>query len=254
MIAIFNEQIAAIPTLHVVEYERRDRRLPTVFFLHGFTSAKEHNLHVAYLLAEKGFRVFLPDALHHGEREKSLTREERQRHFWDIVLTSIEELGRLKHELERKNWCDESRLGVIGTSMGAITMYGALTAYDWIRAAVSLMGTAYYEQFAESHVNMFKERGEPVDDESVARLYSRLERYDLSKQIERVAKRPLLIWHGTDDPVVPFQHSETLYRRLLPSYPDDGTLKFIREKAGHKVSRAAILEAVAWFDHHLNVV
>ena len=31
----------------------KEKALPLVFFIHGFTSAKEHNLHFAYLLAEK---------------------------------------------------------------------------------------------------------------------------------------------------------------------------------------------------------
>ncbi len=70
MIQIENQTVSGIPFLHIVKEENRHRAVPLVIFIHGFRSAKEHNLHIAYLLAEKGFRAVLPEALHHGEREK----------------------------------------------------------------------------------------------------------------------------------------------------------------------------------------
>lgn len=253
MITIQNEQVATIPTLHVVHYERMNETLPTIFFLHGLTSAKEHNLHVAYLLAEKGFRIFLPDALHHGEREEAMKGKERERLFWEIVQTSIKELDELKTTLEDKGIIAHDRIGVIGTSMGAITMYGALATYDWIKTAVSFMGTAYYEHFANSHVKMLQDQGVQLDDEEIDQLLSHLKRYDLTKQLEKTANRPLFIWHGKEDRVVPYTYSEQLYDELLPHYKNDrDKLLFVREEhVAHKVSREAILRAVKWFNEHL---
>lgn len=57
MIQIENQTVSGIPFLHIVKEENRHRAVPLVIFIHGFTSAKEHNLHIAYLLAEKGFRA-----------------------------------------------------------------------------------------------------------------------------------------------------------------------------------------------------
>ena len=68
MIQIHKEIVKGVPLLHVVKAGHEEKMLPLIFFIHGFTSAKEHNLHFAYLLAEKGFRVVLPDAILHGER------------------------------------------------------------------------------------------------------------------------------------------------------------------------------------------
>ena len=153
MIIVEKETMVEIPTLHVVEADLKDLSdIPTVFFLHGFTSAKEHNLHVAYLLAEQGIRVILPDALHHGEREDDVSNNEKKLalSFWEIVLTSIGELSALKELLVESGRADRNRIGVIGTSMGAITTLGALSQYPWIQSAVSLMGTAYYQQFAKA--------------------------------------------------------------------------------------------------------
>jgi fermentation-respiration switch protein FrsA (DUF1100 family) len=70
------------PHLHIVNKSEQQRKLPFIIFNHGFTSAKEHNLHYAYLLAEKGFRVILPEAIYHGERGQGLTEKNLYSHFW----------------------------------------------------------------------------------------------------------------------------------------------------------------------------
>ena len=48
-----------IPLLHIVEEEFEDKQVPVVIFLHGFMSAKEHNLHYAYNMAKKGHSCFI---------------------------------------------------------------------------------------------------------------------------------------------------------------------------------------------------
>ena len=64
----------------VTTYSRRrilkTKKYLLSIFLHGFTSAKEHNLHYAYNLAKKGIRVLLPDAHLHGVREENLDEVE----------------------------------------------------------------------------------------------------------------------------------------------------------------------------------
>lgn len=250
---IKNETIAAVPTLHVVKADSHEKKLPTIFFFHGYTSAKEHNLHVAYLLAEKGFRVLLPDALHHGEREQQLTGSERDFSFWEIVLTSIKELEQIKMVLERRGVLAENRLGVIGTSMGAITMYGALAKYEWIKTAASFMGTAYYEAFAMAQMTMIEEKGIQVEIKEKELVLNQIRPYDLSTQLDKLAGRPLFIWHGKEDQVVPYPFSEQLYHDLVGGYeyaPED--LQFLtEERTDHKVSRLAVLRSVEWFENHL---
>ncbi|ARK31522.1 esterase [Halalkalibacter krulwichiae] len=257
MITIKNETITQIPTLHVVKEEIQDQQeLPTVFFLHGFTSAKEHNLHVAYLLAERGFRVFLPDALHHGEREKNISAEQRNLSFWEIVLTSIKELNMMKKTLEQQSVINGENIGVIGTSMGAITMFGALTQYRWIETAVSFMGTAYYQRFAHGLLSTVEQRGLTIEDNLKEEMFKQIIPFDLSTQLHKINGRPLLIWHGKEDEVVPYPLSEKLYEELAANYQDAPEhLQFLaEEKTGHKVSRRAVLHSVDWFDRHLRKV
>ncbi|RST75215.1 esterase [Siminovitchia acidinfaciens] len=254
MIEIHSESIKGVPVLHVVKEGSKDEKLPLVFFLHGFTSAKEHNLHFGYLLAEKGFRVILPDAKLHGERSDGRHSEKLIYEFWEIVLQSIRELGCIKEELSRRDLIS-SQIGVVGTSMGGITMFGALTQYDWIKAGVSLMGSPCHEQLAREQIDSL-EKAEftiPFSKEELEDMYATLRNYDISNQPDLLAERPLLIWHGKKDKVVPFQPTYEFYRKIKPDYEKSPEhLYFLAdEHAEHKVTREALLRTVDWFSEFL---
>lgn len=79
--------------------------------------------------------------------------EELAGHFWDIVLNEIEEIGVLKNHFEKVGLVDGGRIGLAGTSMGGITTLGALTAYDWIKAGVSLMGSPNYVELFQQQID-----------------------------------------------------------------------------------------------------
>lgn len=255
MVTVENAKVGEIPFLHIVNVNQREEKLPLIIFIHGFSSRKEFNLHYAYLLAEKGFRVVLPEALHHGERSIGLSGQQLNIHFWEIIFLSIKELDIVRKFFDEKQWIEPDRIGLAGTSMGGIITLGALTQYPWIKAAVSLMGMPYYEKFALQQIEELKRNGAdiPLTDEEMAHLVNRIKELDLSLQTEKLDKRPLLFWHGKQDSVVPFEPAFHFYETVRPLYdavPDH--LKFIsEEKAGHKVSTNGVLETVKWFETHL---
>ncbi|RHW34425.1 prolyl oligopeptidase family serine peptidase [Oceanobacillus profundus] len=253
MIGIYTETIQTIPCLVVVDAEKKNEALPVITYFHGFTSAKEHNLPLAYLLAEKGFRVVLPDSMYHGEREPDIPKLKKQVSFWNIVMQNIKELATIKSFFESKGLILEDRFGVAGTSMGGITTSAALSQYSWIKVAAILMGSPKITTYAKTLVESFKKVGDlPVTEEMIESLYEQLENYDLSKQPKKLNDRPLLFWHGESDSVVPFDHSYTFYDEVQMVYRNKENIKFIKEpNQNHKVSRSAILETVKWFDKHL---
>lgn len=160
MIIVENKRVEKVPMLHIVKGEQAEEKLPFVMFVHGFTSAKEHNLHYAYLLAERGFRVILPEAAFHGERyREGMGTEQMALKFWNIVLQTIEELDLLRQYFESENLIDAGRIGLVGTSMGGMVTLGSLTRYRWIKAAVSLMGMPQYEKYALWQLEMLKKQG-----------------------------------------------------------------------------------------------
>ncbi|KPL61437.1 prolyl oligopeptidase family serine peptidase [Rossellomorea vietnamensis] len=256
MILIDKSNIQTIPFLHLVKEEDINKPLPTCFFIHGFTSAKEHNLHYAYLLAEKGFRVILPDCLEHGERSSGKSEYQLGEVFWKIVLNTIHELSILKEHFEEKGLIAPNGIGVAGTSMGGIVTLGALTQYEWISSAVSLMGNPTYVKFAQAQLAQVESLGYdlPFSEGEIDTMMSELAHYDLSLQPEKLGGRPLMFWHGKRDKVVPFHLTREFYESILPYYEErEDHLLFIEDdKADHKVTREGVLRLVEWFEKHLS--
>src|SRR5699024_9490991 len=240
--------------LVIVNHDKELEALPTVIYSHGFTSAKEHNLPLAYLLAEKGFRVILPDSKYHGEREQAPSDLKRQLSFWDIVMQNVKELQIIKDKLDEEGLIMEQKIGLAGTSMGGITTSAALTKYSWINTAAILMGTPKLTDYANLLVeNLVKTEKLPIPEKEIERLKNQIKTYDLSLQMEKLMQRPLMFWHGEKDSVVPFDLSYTFFKEVKKQYKNRDNIKFIKEKdRDHKVSRFAIIETVNWFESHLN--
>ncbi len=254
MILVEKSNIKNIPFLHLVKEEEIDKSLPICIFIHGFTSAKEHNLHYGYYLAEKGFRVILPDCMEHGERDTGKSEHQLGEVFWKIVLQTIHELSILKNHLKEKGLLHKG-IGVAGTSMGGIVTLGALTQYEWITSAVSLMGNPSYVKFAQAQLAQIESLGYeiPYTQDELSTMLSDLSKFDLSLQPEKLTGRPLMFWHGKRDKVVPFHLTYEFYQNILPYYEDNKEdLLFIEDdKADHKVSREGVLKLVEWFEKHL---
>lgn len=253
MIGIYQEPIEGIPCLHVVDQKYAGEERPTVIYFHGFTSAKEQNLPIAYLLAEKGFRVLLPEALHHGERNGGLSDDKRQLAFFEIVLKNIRELDIIRKYLLEHNLLEENALGVAGTSMGGITTSAALVKYSWVNAAAVMMGTPKLQTYANQLLQYVEKNGKtPFTQEDLDDLFEQLAELDLSAHIESLRERPLMFWHGEKDKVVPFEQSHSFYQTVKPVYKNKNHLQFIGEKGReHKVSVPAMHHAAEWFERHL---
>lgn len=243
-----------IPLLHVFPDDAADKKLPTVIFLHGHMSAKEHNLHYAYQLADKGLRVLLPDAHLHGEREEGQDAIQLSLRFWEIVLTSIEEIG-IIHKIAQDKQLVDGEPAVAGTSMGGITTLGALTIYPWIPSAAVMMGAANYVELATAQMTQFESRGFtlPITDKERANMLGTLAQFDGTKKMELFNKRPILFWHGEQDIIVPFGPTYNFYKQLKATYGDaEDRLQFIREQeTGHAVSRPGMLAATEWLTANL---
>lgn len=247
---ISKERWGDIPLLHITPEGSEKQKLPTVIFLHGHMSAKEHNLHYAYQLADKGIRVLLPDAHLHGEREEGQDAIQLSLRFWEIVLTSIEEVGFIHNRAKEKNLV-EGEPAVGGTSMGGITTLGAMTVYQWIPAAAVMMGAANYVELASAQMSQFESRGFtlPITAEERSNMLATLAQFDGTKKLESFSGRPMFFWHGEQDTVVPFGPTYEFYKKLKSTYSDaDEKLQFLREKeTGHAVSRPGMLAATEWF-------
>ncbi|KPB05050.1 alpha/beta fold hydrolase [Bacillus sp. CHD6a] len=255
MINVVKQKTGAVSFLHVCEADSFSSLKPTVIFVHGFQSVKENNLHYAYLLAEKGFRVILPDCIHHGDRDSGLKSLEMMQAFWEIVIQTVHEIDILKKHLTESGLSHEDEIGVAGTSMGGIITFGALKKYSWIKTAVSLMGCPSYQDFARYKVDKFLEAGFalPFTEEQLESYYAKLKPYDLSTDPSSLNARPLLCWHGKRDLEVPIDPLLTFVNNNKGYYKNKpNNMKVIVDKnADHKVTREGVLATVDWFAEHL---
>ncbi|KGX92671.1 esterase [Pontibacillus halophilus JSM 076056 = DSM 19796] len=254
MIGIYKETLQHIPALIVVDAEKYNEALPVHTYFHGYTSCKENQLHLAYRLAEKGYRVVLPDSRYHGDRTENLSQQEVQVRFWQIVKENVSDLAIIKEELERRDLLLDGRIGVGGTSMGGITTAAALTQYDWIKASTILMGSPKLVRLAEEMVEGIRTQGIeiPLTDEQLQKEVDSLRPYDLSLNMDRLQERPIFFWHGDKDPVVPYDHSYQFYNDAIPSYRNPESIRFLTEVGrDHKVSTFAITETAKWLEMHL---
>ncbi|MFC4386840.1 prolyl oligopeptidase family serine peptidase [Gracilibacillus marinus] len=254
MITITKEYWSNIPVLHVVDQQKKEEALPTLTYIHGITSAKEHNLPIAYLLAEKGYRVILPDCMHHGEREENISSEALQMQFFDIVKQNLDDIETIYEHLVMNELVEVDRFGLAGTSMGGITTAAALTQFSWVTCAGILMGTPKLTLFAKDMIEKMKASvpNFPVPDEQITLLLEELTEIDLSVQKDKIFGRPIFFWHGEKDDVVPFAHSYDFYEEIIPDYKNPENIHFLKEiNRGHKVSRLAIVEFTNWLEYKL---
>lgn len=247
-----------IPLLHVYKEEYKNEQTPVVIFLHGFTSAKEHNLHYAYQLAEKGLRILLPDAHLHGERHTSLDEVQLSLRFWEVVLTSIEDVKYIREELVNRHLIsNETKIALAGTSMGGIETLGCLKVYPWIDVAAVLMGSPSYVQLAKAQMAQYESRGFklPVTKEERKHLLDTLNYFDLSKDPTALNSRPVFFWHGEQDTVVPYEPTYNFYDAVKKSYAKHPErFQFQSDKmAGHAVTRQGLLNATDFIADYLSV-
>lgn len=248
---IREEFIGQTPMLHVVGRENWETCYPTIFILHGFMTAKESNLTLAYLLSQAGFRVILPDMPHHGvRRQGERSRQELEFYFWDMIEQTVEEIDCVRLELERRGQSTANGYGVAGISMGGFAAFRALTNFSWLSTGVSLMGSPDWVGSTKKYI---QENGH-----SLERFAAEMDKIRGKSPLEfadRLKDKALLFWHGQEDKRVLIEGVRKLYQRLKEDY-GMGTekLRLIEvPRHGHYVTEEAHRLTVGWFSENLKV-
>ncbi|UUZ75802.1 esterase [Polaromonas sp. P1(28)-13] len=249
MVLMTEERIGDIPAIHAAPKARFDAPLPTIFLFHGYTSSKELNSYLGYMLAQAGFRVILPEADLHGARFDG-NEAYRLTRFWDILRRNIDELPLYREHYASRGLIEGGRIGVAGTSMGGFTALGCMARYPWVKTVANYMGSGYYLDLSRT---LYPPLGvcHAQNEAEHARCMLPLTEYDVSMQLDKLAGRPLLVWHGMRDEIVPFGESERL-RADLTSRGLTGNLTYMADpNATHKLPMSAAAAGVAFFTRHL---
>lgn len=241
MIEMYTEQLAGIEVLHAVPAGKKESQLPVVFVYHGFTSSKLVYSYFAVALAQSGMRVIMPDAQQHGARFDG-DESARLYQFWSILKSNIDEFSPLQQALSVRYPVDEQRVAVGGASMGGMTALGIMARYPQVRCVACLMGSGYFMSLGK---NLFPPQA--LDLESLNKLAD----YDISHQLEKVGNRPLLLWHGEQDDVVPATETWRLEHALIENGLDKHMLCLREAGVKHRITPTALEAARRFFCENL---
>lgn len=231
--------LAGHEMLHAYPKGYAEKALPSIVFYHGFTSSNVVYSYFAVALAQAGFRVVMPNAAEHGERFSGDSAE-RLQHFWQILRQNFVEFPALRDALLASGWVSEGRLAVAGASMGGMTALGLMTHHPELKCVASLMGSGYFTSLSRT---LFP----PVQADAVASLAQ----WDVGHQLAELASRPLLLWHGEEDDVVPAAETLRLQQALGEAHLDAQLTCVWQEGVRHRITPEALDSTVAFFRQHL---
>ena len=133
--------------------------------------------------------MIMPDAAEHGARYRG-DEQGRMQRFWPILMNNFIEFPALQEAIRDRGWLADDRLAVAGASMGGMTALGIMTHHPELKSVACLMGSGYFSSLAGAF---------PSPSFDAEQLVA----WDVSQQLATLASRPLLLWHGDEDDVVP---------------------------------------------------
>ncbi|EOL42863.1 alpha/beta fold hydrolase [Enterococcus caccae] len=244
-ISIRHRYIKKIPVLEVVSEEYKNATLPLVIYYHGWQSSKELSLTQARKLARKGMRVILPDAMNHGERKTGPISPIPSVTFWSSIQYNIIEFAQLVRHFDKQGLIESGKIGVGGVSMGGITTCALLTQHSEVKVAACMMGTPKPSRYIERVMDRSVEMDYFVPQD-LPLLLSWVMHYDLSNNAEKLAQRPVLFWHGTEDPKIPYEDVAEFYQ-MIEGEPYAKNSQFITGSGEGHLVKGEMMDVVANF-------
>lgn len=239
MIEINLDKIGGREFLHAAPSGAGDTPLPTLFFYHGFLSSKLVYSYFAVALAQVGYRVIMPDADEHGAR---FTGDENRRleQFWSILQKNIDEFPDIHRLVSERSWIADNKVAVAGASMGGMTALGIMVRHPEVRAVACLMGSGYFSSLAQT---LF-----PPPPEERDKVMAALASYDIEHQFTKLSNRPLLLWHGEEDDVVPVTETLRLQQALTARQLDTQLTYLLEPGVKHRITPLALSVTATFFE------
>lgn len=242
-INIDSKMIGHIPTLIVSQEENKHKNLPLVIFYHGWQINKKLILTQGRKLAEAGFRAVLPDAQNHGSRYQVPDKIPSMT-FFNSIHSNLFEFGYIVNYITR-TFGQPEFIGVGGLSMGGMTTAALLTHHPEINAAAILMGTATLTEYRDQLLEYATHAGYWLPDD-YKELTNWIPAYDLAKHTDRIGDRPVYIWHGRQDKLVPFD----LMEKFVTENPQLN-LEVVFQDREHLVEVDTMIDVTAFFKKQL---
>lgn len=78
-----------------------------------------------------------------------------------------------------------------------------------------------------------------------------IDNYDLNSQPEKINRRPVLFWHGTKDPRIPYRMSKDFFDNLQGKTYGEQVAFITGYRAGHLVEPRLMDKIANFFEYYL---
>ena len=126
--------------------------------------------------------------------------------------------------------------------MGGMTALGIMTHHPEVICVASLMGSGYFTTLAHT---LFPPR------ENIDAVLMSLAEWDVMNALPRLADRPLLLWHGEADDIVPAAETFRLQQALLRDGLSHNLTCLWEAGVRHRITPTALDATVDFFHRHL---
>lgn len=238
-IIISERLLAGAPALWYRPAEGDASRRPLIVLFHRFMISAALDANLGYMLARAGYSVVCPQAALHGANDDPCCR---QHAFWQILQHTLDTLPALLSTCQQVQLGDATRAGVMGTSMGGFAVLGAMVRYPGLRAGAAYMASGYFADALNSI--------HPPQREDIQACLRGLAPYDATGKKDRLAQRPLFLWHGGQDNIVDVRHTVRLREALGHG---NALTCVIDPQAGHKITQLSVESGVDFFRRSLPI-
>lgn len=240
--------IKDIPVI-VLTPNNMDIDIGTIILYHGWSSSKETQRMRGFILSSAGYRVVIPDAIHHGERNAlSDYSFDKGDELWASIFNSIDEWDILIDGLIEKYGVNKDKIGVIGNSMGGITAGGVYSRNKYIKALIVLNGSMAWENTN----NLIKDEINITMTEKLKDIEAKIKEIDPIENTELLVNRPILLLHGDCDTTISIESQKMCFEHISPKYKDKEKINLIEYPGlNHLVTTNMIEDSIVFFNKYL---
>lgn len=253
-------KVSGIPILDLYEIDVQEKR-PILIMLHGGNSNKEKNIERAYEFVKKGFFVTLFDAYGHGELQNTgeiFEITDTQKSHIDKLLKVYVETSKYINTIidsyRNSIYADSDRIGLIGVSMGAHTIYyhTLKERNPHIKVAVPINGSPIWTNFVRRYISKETVNSLNISEENIIKVEKYIENIEPLNYKENSKDFPLLMLNGEKDELIPITNIRQSYKILQSEYSDKQLIKFIEfEGVGHVVTPKTLEIACEWLKKYI---
>lgn len=222
----------------------------TIVFYHGWGSCKENQIFRGNIFASYGYRVILPDARYHGERNDigidHTDKDIEAKYILKVIMHNIEEAPSIFKFIE-ENY-PENEIAVGGHSMGAITAGGLYNFKKDLKMAFIYNGINNWRALVD-YLNKIKNEEKITENEfRINEFFIDMNPMDSP---ENFKDRPIVLYNGEDDDTIDPAGQESFAKEIEKFYSDKKLLDFQTfEATSHQVT-TQMLEASIMFSKEI---